>query len=70
MLTQLYIRGQMLLDDLRNDQRGVTAIEYAVIAAAVAVVVIAVFDTVFQAKLLDKLNDVRAVIGAKDAKIK
>ena len=44
MLTNLYVRGQMLLDDLKNDQRGVTAIEYAIVAVAIAVIVAAVFS--------------------------
>ena len=43
MLTNLYVRGQMLFDDLKNDQRGVTAIEYAVVAVAVTAMVILVF---------------------------
>ncbi len=43
MLTKLYVRGQMLLADLKNDQRGVTAIEYAVIAVAIAGIVTAMF---------------------------
>ena len=41
MLTKLYVRGRLLLDDLKNDQRGVTAIEYALIAGAITLAVAA-----------------------------
>ncbi len=45
MITKLYIRAQQALIDFKNDQRGVTAIEYAVLAAAVATAVTAAFAT-------------------------
>jgi pilus assembly protein Flp/PilA len=43
MITKLYVRAQLALIDFKNDQRGVTAIEYAVLAAAVAAAVTAAF---------------------------
>ncbi len=43
MLTKLFVKGQILLNDLKNDQRGVTAIEYAVVAVAITGVVVAAF---------------------------
>jgi pilus assembly protein Flp/PilA len=44
MITKLYITAQQALIDFKNDQRGVTAIEYAVLGVAVAAAVAAVFN--------------------------
>ncbi|MGY0217803.1 Flp family type IVb pilin [Endozoicomonadaceae bacterium StTr2] len=43
MLTKLYVKSAMMLDALKQDQRGVTAIEYALIAAGVAGVLTVAF---------------------------
>ncbi|MCL6271453.1 Flp family type IVb pilin [Sansalvadorimonas sp. 2012CJ34-2] len=43
MFTKLYVKGQLLLDQLKNDERGVTAIEYAIVAVAIAGTVALVF---------------------------
>ena len=45
MLTNLYVKTVVALEQFRKDERGVTAIEYAVIAVAVAGIVAAVFST-------------------------
>ncbi|NNN43539.1 MULTISPECIES: Flp family type IVb pilin [unclassified Vibrio] len=44
MLTKLYIKSRLLLDSFAHDQRGVTAIEYAIIGVAVSAIVLAVFS--------------------------
>ncbi|MDC5810019.1 Flp family type IVb pilin [Vibrio europaeus] len=43
MLTKLYVNAKLALENYKNDERGVTAIEYGLIAAGVAVVVGAAF---------------------------
>lgn len=43
MLTRIYANGAAFLYSLKHDQRGVTAIEYAVVAVAIAGLVAAVF---------------------------
>ncbi len=43
MFTSIYIKVQLALEKFAQDQRGVTAIEYAVIGVAVAAIVAAVF---------------------------
>ncbi|CAM3513411.1 Flp family type IVb pilin [Parendozoicomonas haliclonae] len=43
-LTALYIKSWLFLDQLKSDQRGVTAIEYALVAVAIAAVVGVVFS--------------------------
>ncbi|MEZ9057749.1 Flp family type IVb pilin [Vibrio pelagius] len=44
MFLSTYIKAKLLLEEFKNDERGVTAIEYAVLGVAVAAVVIAVFN--------------------------
>jgi len=38
MLTKLYVNTKLALENFKNDQRGVTAIEYAMIGVAMAVI--------------------------------
>ncbi len=38
-LIRLYVKASLFLDRLKEDQRGVTAIEYALVAVAIASVV-------------------------------
>ncbi|WP_217517750.1 Flp family type IVb pilin [Vibrio metschnikovii] len=44
MLTKLYVNTRLLLESFAKDQRGVTAIEYAIIGVAVSAIVLAVFS--------------------------
>ena len=44
MLTKLYANGAAFLHTLKKDQRGVTAIEYAVVAVAISTLVAALFS--------------------------
>lgn len=39
MITKLYVKTSMFLSKFKNDERGVTAIEYGLIAVAMAVLV-------------------------------
>lgn len=43
MLTRLYVESALFLDALKKDQRGVTAIEYAVLAAGIAGLMLSIF---------------------------
>ncbi|WP_087023869.1 Flp family type IVb pilin [Thaumasiovibrio subtropicus] len=45
LLNKLGAKAIYVMEAFRRDQRGVTAIEYAVIAVAVAAVVVAVFSS-------------------------
>ena len=44
MLTKLYVNTRLLLESFAKDQRGVTAIEYAIIGVAVSAIVLAMFQ--------------------------
>lgn len=43
MLTKLFVNAQLALEKFKKDERGVTAIEYAIIAVAISGIVFAVF---------------------------
>ncbi|MCL9774877.1 Flp family type IVb pilin [Vibrio methylphosphonaticus] len=43
MFTQLYVKASTLMTEFKNDERGVTAIEYGLIAVAMAAVLGVVF---------------------------
>ncbi|BCL72308.1 fimbrial protein [Vibrio nigripulchritudo] len=43
MLTKLFVNAQLALEKFKKDERGVTAIEYAIIAVAITGLVFAVF---------------------------
>ena len=45
MLTKMYCHCAALLCALKNDQRGVTAIEYAIVGVAIAALVAGVFGS-------------------------
>jgi pilus assembly protein Flp/PilA len=44
MFTSTYVKLQLALQHFKRDQRGVTSIEYAVIAVAVAAIMVLVFS--------------------------
>lgn len=44
MLTTIYVNSAAFLHTLKKDQRGVTAIEYAVVAVAIAGLVATIFS--------------------------
>ncbi|EGU50309.1 fimbrial protein, Flp/Fap pilin component [Vibrio nigripulchritudo ATCC 27043] len=43
MLTKLFVNAQLAFENFKKDERGVTAIEYAIIAVAISGIVFAVF---------------------------
>ncbi|AMG01118.1 MULTISPECIES: Flp family type IVb pilin [Vibrio] len=60
MITKLYVKTSLFLSQFKNDERGVTAIEYGLIAVAMAVLVTtAVGDGGF----IDKLEKAFTQVG-------
>lgn len=45
LITHGYVKARLAVDAFMRDQRGVTAIEYAIVAVAVAAIVASVFGT-------------------------
>ncbi|WP_261882024.1 Flp family type IVb pilin [Vibrio pelagius] len=69
MFLSTYIKAKLLLEEFKNDERGVTAIEYAVLGVAVAAVVIAVFNGTGSGTLDDALTEgVKNIKNAMDGK--
>lgn len=70
LTTQAYISATESFRQFKQDQRGVTAIEYGLIAVAVAVLIVAVFysDTGFIKELQSKFNTLTSTI--KDDSVK
>ncbi|WP_172380908.1 Flp family type IVb pilin [Vibrio sp. Vb339] len=63
MITKLYVKTSMFLSQFKNDERGVTAIEYGLIAVAMAVLVTtAVSPTGFIGKLESAFAQVATAI--------
>ena len=63
MLTKMYCHCAALLYALKNDQRGVTAIEYAVVGVAIAGLVAVVFTGQGDGSLGKALTDAFAKIA-------
>ena len=65
MITKLYVKTSLFLSQFKNDERGVTAIEYGLIAVAMAVLVTtAVGDGGFIDKLEKAFTQVGTAIDA------
>ncbi|CCN71268.1 Flp family type IVb pilin [Vibrio nigripulchritudo] len=62
MLTKLFVNAQLALENFKKDERGVTAIEYAIIAVAITGLVFAVFKN---GTLGSALNDAFNGISTK-----
>ncbi|WP_101775969.1 Flp family type IVb pilin [Pasteurella oralis] len=65
-LTQAYITVTESIRNFNKDERGVTAIEYGLIAVAVAVLVVAVFysDTGFIKQLQSKFSTLTSTVAS------
>ncbi|MFH4663378.1 Flp family type IVb pilin [Vibrio cidicii] len=69
MLTKAYVKTRLLLESFAKDQRGVTAIEYAIIGVAISAIVLAVFsgDNGLKTALTDAMSSITTSINsAKD----
>ncbi|KIP69414.1 MULTISPECIES: Flp family type IVb pilin [Vibrio] len=69
MITKLYVKTGLFLSQFKNDERGVTAIEYGLIGVAMAVLVsVAVGDNGFIKELgnaFDTIADTIKTAGTK-----
>ena len=63
MITALYIKTTNALHDFKKDQRGVTAIEYAIIGVAMSAIVLAVFNTSLKDALTAAMATIATNIG-------
>lgn len=64
-LTALYIKGALFIEEFLEDQQGVTAIEYALVAVAIASVVGIAFSSDGTSSLLGALQTAMKNLSAK-----
>ena len=66
MLTKFFVKSSLVLESFKNDQRGVTAIEYAIIGVAISSIVLAVFqgDNGLEGALTGAMNAISSNISA------
>lgn len=65
MVTEIYLKIKNLIADFIEDESGVTAVEYAVIAVAMSAVLLAVFKTGMMTEILN--NAMTAIKANVDA---
>ena len=58
MFTALYVKSTLALESFKNNQRGVTAIEYAIIGVAMSAIVLAVFNSDLKDSLIGAVGKV------------
>ncbi|AYV20000.1 MULTISPECIES: Flp family type IVb pilin [Vibrio] len=63
MITKLYVKTSLFLSQFKNDQRGVTAIEYGLIGVAMAIAVSVAFSVGGDGGFLKELKAAFAKIG-------
>lgn len=63
MLTKLFVKSTLALEEFKKDQRGVTAIEYAIIGVAMSAIVLAMFKTNLGATLTAAMTKITTAIG-------
>lgn len=70
MITKLYVKAANFLTEFKNDERGVTAIEYGLIGVAMAVALTAVFFTTDSGTFIVELKAAFTSIATKLSAIK
>ncbi|CAH1559458.1 Flp family type IVb pilin [Vibrio sp. B172a] len=63
MFTNLFVKTQLFIESFKNDERGVTAIEYAILGVCMSAVVLAVFDKALYKALNDAITTISTNIG-------
>ncbi|MDD9157236.1 Flp family type IVb pilin [Aliivibrio sp. S4TY2] len=64
MLTKLFVKSQLVLQSFKNDERGVTAIEYAIIGVCISAIVLVVFNGTLRDALEGAMSTISSNIEA------
>lgn len=67
MLTKLLVKSQLALQSFKNDERGVTAIEYAIIGVCISAIVLAVFNGTLRDALEGAMSTISSNIEAANS---
>ncbi|AZL86525.1 MULTISPECIES: Flp family type IVb pilin [Aliivibrio] len=68
MLTKLVVRSQMAFENFKNDQRGVTAIEYAIIGVSISAIVLLMFNGTLKDALVGAMGTISSNIDSANVK--
>lgn len=63
MLTNLFVKTQLFIESFKNDERGVTAIEYAILGVCMSAIVLAVFHDSLGDALQGAINNISTNIN-------
>ncbi|MFC1234500.1 Flp family type IVb pilin [Vibrio sp. UBA2437] len=65
MFLSTYVKTKLFLEEFKNDERGVTAIEYAIVGVAIATIVALAFGSDLSAGLGLALKNALSTIATK-----
>ncbi|MDD9158206.1 Flp family type IVb pilin [Aliivibrio sp. S4TY2] len=68
MLTKLVVKSQIAFENFKNDQRGVTAIEYAIIGVSISAIVLLMFNGTLKDALVGAMTTVSDNISTANIK--
>ncbi|WP_394125372.1 Flp family type IVb pilin [Vibrio hepatarius] len=64
MLTKAFVKTQLFIQSFKNDERGVTAIEYAILGVCMSAIVLAVFNDTLRTALEGAITTISGNITA------
>lgn len=67
MFTNLFVKTQLFIESFKNDERGVTAIEYAILGVCMSAIVLAVFNDALRESLQGAIDTISSNITAANS---
>ncbi|CAH1524682.1 Flp pilus assembly protein, pilin Flp [Vibrio owensii] len=64
MFTNLFVKTQLFIESFKSDERGVTAIEYAILGVCMSTIILAVFNGTLYEALKGAIDTITSNIGA------
>ncbi|ARR43002.1 Flp family type IVb pilin [Vibrio campbellii] len=64
MFTNLFVKTQLFIESFKSDERGVTAIEYAILGVCMSAIVLAVFNDALREALQGAIDTISGNIEA------
>lgn len=64
MFTNLFVKTQLFIESFKNDERGVTAIEYAILGVCMSAIILAVFNGTLYEALKGAVDTISSNIDA------
>ncbi|CAH1605770.1 Flp pilus assembly protein, pilin Flp [Vibrio jasicida] len=67
MFTNLFVKTQLFIESFKSDERGVTAIEYAILGVCMSAIVLAVFNDALYEALNNAVKTISGNITAANS---